>query len=116
MPSSKSKRTAGPTGAATKSAGRKPPRKPHKPPQPPEPPEGFYAEPPIVVTSGSIDIDIDKSIFPAEPGNPNKHKNANRNLTSMEIQDLSSPPTTLMVIDLKSLAKGKCKILIKYEK
>jgi hypothetical protein len=112
MPSSKSQRTAGP---ANDKAGRKPPHKP-KPPKPPRPPRPLSAEPPIVVTSGSVDIEMDKSIFPQDPSNPNKHKNANRKLTSMEIQDLSSPPITLMVIDLKSLAKGKCKILIKYDK
>ena len=112
MPSSKSQRTAGP---ANDKAGRKTPHKP-KPPKPIKPPRPLGAEPPIVVTSGSVEIEIDKSIFPQDQGSPNKHKNASRKLTSMEIQDLASPPTTLMVIDLKSLANGKCKILIKYGK
>lgn len=115
MPSSKSQRTA---GAANDKAGRKEPHKPKppKPPKPPRPDKGLGAEPPIVVTSGSVDIEMDKSIFPQDPGNPNKHKNANRKLTSIEIQDLASPPKTLMTVDLKSLSGGKCKILIKYEK
>lgn len=125
MPSSKSQRTAAPVGAANDEAGRKRPHKPkpNKPPKPHKPPrpcddddDGLIAEPPIVVTSGSIDIYIDESIFPTDPNNPNKHKNANRKLTSIEIQDLASPPTTLMTIDLKNLAGGKCKILIKYGK
>jgi hypothetical protein len=80
------------------------------------PPDTLFAEPPIVVTSGSVMIEVDKSIFPQEPGNPNQHKNANRKLSSIEIQSLASPPVTLMTVDLKSLAGGKCKILIKYEK
>jgi hypothetical protein len=112
MPGSKSKRTAEPIGAANHKAGRKPPPKP----KPHEPPTTLDAEPPIVVTSGSVEIEVDNNIFPPDPKNPNKHKNANRKLTSIEIQDLGNPPQTLMTVDLKSLSGGKCRILIKYEK
>jgi hypothetical protein len=119
MPGRKSSRRAGPAGAANNQAGRQPTQKP-KPdkPQPPgKPPvDQFFAEPPIVVTSGSVEIEIDTSIFAPDPGNPNKFKNADRNLTSLEIQDLADSPKTIMTIDLKSLSGGKCKILIKYEK
>jgi hypothetical protein len=122
MPGSKSSRTAAPSGAAKdKRVGKQPskPKTPRKPPKPPGSPpldDQFFAEPPIVVTSGSVMIDVDKTIFPPEPGDPNKHKNARRKLTSIEIQDLADPPKTLMTIDLRALSKGKCKILIKYEK
>jgi hypothetical protein len=104
MPSSKSKRTTGPSGPAQRKK------------KPPTPPDGIAAEPPIVVTSGSLEIEMDRSIFPPDPGNPNKYKNASRRLTSIEIQDLASAPNTLMTLDLKGLAGGKVKILIKYEK
>ena len=115
MPSSKSQSKAGPLNAAD---DKKKPRKSPKPktPKPHKSPTTLGAEPPIVVTSGSVEIEIDKSIFPTDSGNPNKHKNSNRKLTSIEIQDLSSPPKTLMTVDLKSLSGGKCKILIKYGK
>ncbi|MEA2174075.1 MAG: hypothetical protein QOD00_1667 [Blastocatellia bacterium] len=119
MPGSKSLRRAGPGGAANHQAGRKAPHKPkpEKPRPPGKPPvDQFFAEPPIVVTSGSVEIEMDTSIFAPDPDHPNKFKNDNRNLTSIEIQDLSVPPKTLMTVDLKSLAGGKCRILIKYEK
>lgn len=111
MPSSKSSKTSRTASRRPKHRpGQKPP---HKPPSPPPPPEPLGAEPPVVVTSGSVEIDVPVSIFPVDPTNPNKHRNPNRRLTSIEIQDLSSRP--LMTVDLKSLAGGRCRIIIRYE-
>jgi hypothetical protein len=122
MPSNKSSKTTDLAGAARKKSGRKPPRnhkpphKPHKPPDDDPDVDPIIAEPPIVVTSGSVEIDLDSTIFPVDPGNPNKHKNSNRKLTTVEIQDLATPPRTLLKVDVKSLSGGRCKIIIGYEK
>jgi hypothetical protein len=110
MPSSKSSRTSGRKGRP----GKKPPYKPPKPKPPsPPPPDPLAAEPPVVVTSGSVEIDVPVSVFPVDPANPNRHRNPNRRLTEIEIQDLSG--RTLMKVDLKALAGGRCKIIIRYE-
>lgn len=122
MPSSKSTSKTGSAGSAQRKRKR-PHKKPHeKPPKPPKPPdptdddEGITAEPPIVVTSGSVEIELDSSVFPADPANPNRHKNANRRLTTLEIQDLAATPTSLMMLDLRGMAGGRLKIIIRYER
>lgn len=115
MPSRKRSRGAGPSATTTAGAKKQSGHRRHpRPPKPP--PDQFGAEPPIVITSGSVQIEFDDSIFPTDPGNKNKHKNANRKLTTLTIQDLSSPPNTLMTVDLKSLANSKCKIVVSYDR
>lgn len=114
MPSSKSSKSTG----SAKGGAKRPQRpgtqgKPTKPkPKPPTDP--FGAEPPIVITGGSVEIQLDTSVFPPDPADPKRHKNSGRKLKSLEIQDTSGTPATLMTLDLDALFGGKCKIVVRY--
>lgn len=39
----------------------------------------------IIIKSASVDIDYDESVYPKDPGNPRKHKNANKKITRITI-------------------------------
>jgi hypothetical protein len=73
------------------------------------------AEPPITIKGGSVEIELDKSIFPEDGSNPKKHRNASRKLASLQITDLKNPATTLLEVDLDKLVKGKCMIIVRYK-
>lgn len=76
---------------------------------------GLEADPPIIVTGGSVDIDINEQVFPRDPKNPNKCGNSNKHLLLLEITDKATPPNVLMAIDLTTMNKGKCRIVVNYK-
>jgi hypothetical protein len=74
----------------------------------------LLSDPPITIKGGSMEIEIDKVIFPQDPANVKKHSNASKKLATLEITDLKSPATTLLQVDLDELVQGKCLIIIRY--
>jgi len=75
------------------------------------------ADPPITIKGGSIEIELDKDLFPPISTNPKekKHSNATKKLDTLEITDLKSPANTLMQVNLDKLVQGKCLIVIRYK-
>lgn len=41
----------------------------------------------IIITGGSVDLDYDEAVYPKDSGNPRKHKNANRKITRILVED-----------------------------
>jgi hypothetical protein len=41
----------------------------------------------IIIKGGSVDLDYDESIYPKDPNDPKKHKNDNRKVTRILVQD-----------------------------
>ena len=63
-------------------------------------------DPPIVVTGGSVTIDIDEDIF--TPSGKNKFSNANKKIKSVEVSVNGGAPTTFDV------PNGKVTVTIRY--
>lgn len=70
---------------------------------------------PIIITGGSIEIDLNNIIFPPDPVNPNRHKNAGKKLKTLTIWDKASPPSTIVSVDLSAIDGGKCMIVVEYD-
>lgn len=41
----------------------------------------------IIITGGSVDLDYADSVYPKVPGDDRKHKNANRKITRILVED-----------------------------
>jgi hypothetical protein len=41
----------------------------------------------IIVTGGSVELEFDKSVYPADPSSPKKHKNANKKILKIQVLD-----------------------------
>ena len=39
----------------------------------------------IIIKGGSVDIDYDHAVYPADPSNPKKHQNPNKKVTRVVI-------------------------------
>jgi len=63
-------------------------------------------DPPIVVTGGSVTIDLDEDIF--TPSGKNKRSNPNKKITSVEISVNGGTP---QIIDVPN---GKATVTIRY--
>jgi hypothetical protein len=76
----------------------------------------LLTEPPITIKGGSVEIELDKDIFPPDTPDPKekKHRNNSKKLATLQITDLKTPPTTLMELDLDELVGGKCIIIVRY--
>ena len=63
-------------------------------------------DPPIVVSGGSVTIDIDEDIF--TPSGKNKRSNANKKITSVEVSVNGGAPQVI------SVPNGKVTVTIRY--
>ena len=63
-------------------------------------------DPPIVVSGGSINIDIDETIF--TPSGKNKRSNASKKITSVEVSVNGGPP------EVFNTPNGKVTVTINY--
>jgi hypothetical protein len=41
----------------------------------------------IIIRGGSVDLEYDDSVYPKDPGDPKKHKNENKKITRILIED-----------------------------
>lgn len=78
-------------------------------------PTAAAANEPIIITGGSVEIDLNDTTFPQEPGNPNRRKNPNKKLRRLVITDRASTPNELLTVDLQALANGRCRIVVEYD-
>ena len=63
-------------------------------------------DPPIIITGGSVTIDFDETIF--TPSGKNKHSNANKKISSVEVSVNGGTPTVINV------PNGKVTVTINY--
>ena len=72
------------------------------------------ANEPIIITGGSIEIDLNKTIFPQVGTNQHKHKNDRKKLRRLVIAKKSSPNNPFMTVDLQDIDAGQCIITVEY--
>lgn len=72
------------------------------------------ANEPIIITGGSIEIDLNKTIFPQVGSNQHKHKNAGKKLRRLVIAKKTSPNNPFMTVDLQDIDAGQCIITVEY--
>jgi hypothetical protein len=73
------------------------------------------ANEPIIITGGSIEIHLNKTIFPPDTANPHKNKNAGKTLRRLTVAKKTSPNSPCMIVDLQSVDSGQCIITVEYD-
>lgn len=73
------------------------------------------ANEPIIITGGSIEVHLNKSIFPPDSANPHKNKNIGKTLRRLTIAKKTSPANPVMIVDLRAVDDGKCIITVEYD-
>ena len=53
----------------------------------------------IIIKGGSVELEYDGNTYTEDPGNPRKHKNANKKITQVVITDETDPSDPIVVYD-----------------